>query len=234
LELRELTPEDDNIPIENCYQLIVDGDEEQVIQGIQQIKQDIEQKKDELLRIGDLHACNFTSHFFQPLLHVRKGGKITVLPVCLNESEYQFVTDLKTYCDDNQTELKSSGTELYLLRNLSRGKGVGFFEAGNFHPDFILWILRENRQHIAFIEPHGLIQEGPASHKVQFHSRIKDIEKRLNDPEITLDSFILSWTRYQFIEDWGITKEELEGMHILFMNDDGDTYIEKLYQALYK
>jgi hypothetical protein len=27
--------------------------------------------------------------------------------------------------------------EMYLLRNLSKGHGVGF-EAGNFHPDFIL------------------------------------------------------------------------------------------------
>jgi multidrug transporter EmrE-like cation transporter len=32
--------------------------------------------------------------------------------------------------------------ELYLLRNLSKGRGVGFFEAGNFHPDFIFWLIR--------------------------------------------------------------------------------------------
>lgn len=55
LELRDLTPDDDNIPQEEFYQLIVDGDEEQVIQGIQQIKKDLAQKKDDLLKIGDLN-----------------------------------------------------------------------------------------------------------------------------------------------------------------------------------
>jgi len=59
----------------------------------------------------------------------------------LNESEYQFVTDLKNWCDTNNTILEDGGMEIFLLRNMSRGKGVGFFEAGNFHPDFILWLL---------------------------------------------------------------------------------------------
>ena len=29
--------------------------------------------------------------------------------------------------------------QVYLLSNLSKGRGIGFFEAGNFYPDFILW-----------------------------------------------------------------------------------------------
>ena len=39
--------------------------------------------------------------------------------------------------------------DLYLLRNQSRGNGVGFFDAGNFYADFILWLLDGNIQHIA-------------------------------------------------------------------------------------
>ena len=31
--------------------------------------------------------------------------------------------------------------EIDLLRNMSIGRGIGFFGAGNFHPDFILWLL---------------------------------------------------------------------------------------------
>ena len=42
LVLRELTPDDDNIPQEEFYQLIVEGDEEQIIYGIQQIKKALE------------------------------------------------------------------------------------------------------------------------------------------------------------------------------------------------
>jgi hypothetical protein len=227
LELRDLTPEDDNIPQEAFYQLIVDGEEEQLIQGIQQIKKELERKKDELLTVGDLKACNFGKHLFQPLFHVRRGGKITVLPVTLNDSEYQFVIDLKTWRNGN----KSDEMELFLLRNMSRGKGVGFFEAGNFHPDFILWMLVGGKQYVTFIEPHGLLQEGPASEKVLFHKRIKDIEQRLKDPTVILDSFILSWTRYPQLK-WGKSQNELEEMHVLFMTDDRDRYIDKLFARL--
>ena len=105
LEYRELSPEDDNIPKEDVYQLIVDGDEAQVIAGIRQIKRDLEAKKDNLLKVGDLNACIFSTHLFQPLFHVRSGGKIRVLPVALNESEFQFVTDLKSWCDEHQAAL---------------------------------------------------------------------------------------------------------------------------------
>lgn len=231
LELRELTPGDDNIPQEQYYQLIADGNEEQVIQGIQQIKKDLEQNKDALLKVGDLNACNFSKHLFQPLFHVRKGGKIAILPVVLNESEYKFVTDLKKWCEEKRPLLEKDGTELFLLRNLSRGKGVGFFEAGNFHPDFILWILQGEKQFIAFIEPHGLLHEGPASNKVMLHQRIKDIERRLNDPHVVLNSFILSVTQLHHLQ-WGLSKEALEAMHILFMEEDHERYISKLMERI--
>jgi len=66
LELRELTPDDDNLPREELYEHIVDGDEAQVIQSIKQIKKDLELRKDDLLHAGDLNACNFGKHLFQP------------------------------------------------------------------------------------------------------------------------------------------------------------------------
>lgn len=231
LELCDLMPDDDNIPQDKNYQLIVVGGDKQVIQGIKQIEKDLKQKKDELLKVGDLKACNFDKHLFQPLFHVRPGGKITILPVALGESEYQFVIDLKAWCDDHKDKAEMDGMELYLLRNLSRGKGVGFFEADNFHPDFILWTFFGGKQYVTFIEPHGLMHEGPASVKVLFHKRIKDIERRLNDPTIKLNCFILSWTEYQQLK-WGITRDKLEDMHVLFMKDDRNRYIDKLFNRL--
>lgn len=231
LELRELTKDDDNLPQEDFYHLICDGDEAQVISAIQQIQKDLEDKKDDLLKAGDLNACNFGKHLFQPLFHVRRGGKITILPVALNESEYRFVTDLKTWCDTNKAALEKDGLELFLLRNMSRGKGVGFFEAGNFHPDFILWALKDGIQYASFVEPHGLMHEGPGSDKIKFHERIKDVEKRLNDPSVILNSFILSWTKYSQLQ-WDISQETLEEMHVLFMKDDQDQYISKLMVML--
>jgi hypothetical protein len=231
LELRDLTPDDDIIPHEKFYQLIADGDEEQVILAIRKIMEELEQKKDALLTFGDLCACNFGKHLFQPLFHVRRGGKIAILPVALNESEYQFVVDLKEWCDGRKADLENEGMELFLLRNMSRGKGVGFFEAGNFHPDFILWMLVDGKQYVTFIEPHGLVHEGPASEKILFHQRIKEVEQRLKDPTVILNSFILSWTRYPQLR-WGNSRQEMEEKHVLFMADDRNKYIDKLFAAL--
>ena len=231
LELRELTQEDDNIPQEDFYQLIVDGNEEQVILAIETLKKELEENKQSLLKAGELQACRFGVHLFQPLFHVKKGGKITILPVALNESEFQFVTDLKEWSEANAVELQKDGVDLFLLRNLSRGKGVGFFEAGNFHPDFILWMILGGKQYVTFIEPHGLVHEGPASDKIQFHNRIKDVENRFANPDVILNSFILSWTKYPQLR-WGIPQEEMEANHVLFMTDDRDGYIDKMFDCL--
>ena len=56
------------------------------------------------------------------------------------------------------------------MRNMSREKGVGFFEAGNFHPDFILWVFKGDIQYVNFVEPHGLMHEGPGNDKIIFQN----------------------------------------------------------------
>lgn len=150
----------------------------------------------------------------------------------LNESEYQFVVDLKTWSEEQNTILEKDDIELFLLRNMSRGKGVGFFEAGRFHPDFILWMLTADKQYVTFLEPHGLLHgSGLGDEKIKLYKRIKEIEQRLNDPDVVLNSFILSWTKYPQLK-WDKTREELENMHVLFMQDDRDGYIDKLFAKL--
>lgn len=231
LELRELTPQDDNIPQEEFYQFIVDGSEEQVILAIETLKKELEDNKKTLLKAGELQACKFGMHLFQPLFHIKKGGKITILPVALNESEFQFVTDLKEWSEINTQQLQENGAELFLLRNQSRGKGVGFFEAGNFHPDFILWMIVGGKQYVTFVEPHGLLHEGPGSEKVLFHNRIKDIEKRFANPDVILNSFILSPTKYVQLQ-WNVNKQDLEDKHVIFMEDGGNSYIKKMFDRI--
>lgn len=231
LELRELSSEDDNFPQDEEYTLIADASDEQVIQDIERIKQKLEQHKDDFIRMRDLHACRFARHLYEPLFHVRRGGKVQIAPVALNESEYQFVEDLYGHCVKHAKEWDADGRELFLLRNLSRGRGVGFFEARSFYPDFIMWLLADGKQYITFIEPHGLQMEGPGSKKIEFHREIKRIEQRLGDPEIILNSFILSWTRHARL-DWGLTRAVLERQHVLFMTDDSAGYLDKLFAAL--
>lgn len=62
---------------------------------------------------------------------------------------------MKSFHDSATTDFFAD-KELYLLRNLSKGRGIGFFEAGNFHPDFILWLISGGRQLIAFVDPKGI------------------------------------------------------------------------------
>jgi hypothetical protein len=47
---------------------------------------------------------------------------------------------------------------LYLLRNADREeKGLGFALAGNFYPDFLLWLVDDasGKQWLTFVDPKG-------------------------------------------------------------------------------
>jgi hypothetical protein len=116
---------------------------------------------------------------------------------------------------------------------MTRGRGIGFFEAGNFYPDFILWLLADGKQYINFIDPKGLRNlKGPDDPKIAFYKTIKEIETdlRAQDPSVTLNSFIISNTPLPEVTWWhgGMTKKEFEKRHVLFQLEDRDTYIGKL------
>jgi hypothetical protein len=225
LELRPLTPEDDNIPDEQEYQLIVDGSEQALIDDILALKKDLTQGKQGILKSGDLKACLFDVHLYQPVMHVAKNSKIQIAPASLNESEFQFVEDLRQFLEIN------TGEEFYLLRNESRGKGIGFFEAGNFYPDFLLWKIKGDTQYIAFIEPHGLLHEGLGHKKIEFHKTIKNIQHRLSSENVCLNSFIVTPTKFAKL-NWILGIEELEEMNVLFMKDAQDSYISSIFSRM--
>ena len=236
LEVRELTPADENIPDDDeGYVVTVDADDAMLINQIRLLKAELAKKANEgkVLSYGAVEALNFGRHLFQPLFHLKSQGTISIQPVTLNDSEFRFVRDLNDYVRAHKGEFVAKGRELYLLRNLSRGRGIGFEEASNFHPDFILWLVEGKRQHIAFIEPHGLLHEAMDSDKVRFAERIKAIERRLGDPDIVLDSFILSPTPYaELLWRPKPPAADLEAMHILFMEDTGPVYLAKLLRGM--
>ncbi|MEX5213538.1 MAG: hypothetical protein NW703_05185, partial [Nitrospiraceae bacterium] len=110
--------------------------------------------------------------------------------------------------------------------NLSKGRGVGFFEAGNFHPDFIVWQLAATSQRVAFVDPKGIRSVGLQDPKISFYKTVKEIEQRLDDPSIVLESFIVSNTPSHVMrKQWGIEKVEMTRQHIVFQDEDKDTYI---------
>lgn len=230
LELKDLDENDPNFIRD--YQLLIDESADDIADKLVELKDLITSKKIQDWNFKSLHAIGFGQHLYFPLLHC-SSKLIEISPIDLNEGEKAFVDDLRAYYDANRPFFE--GRELYLLRNLSRGRGVGFFEAGNFHPDFILWLLTSEKQSITFVDPKGLRNlEGRQDPKIAFHKTIKELEARLGDPSVTLASFILSNTPYIQVKWWsdGMSKEDFEACNVLFQMDDRDKYIDRLLTAV--
>ncbi len=182
----------------------------------------------------------FERSIYLPLL-LKKGNVLTADPPLLEESEERFVRDLRAYWEAEKDK-SLAGKEIFLLRNLSRGKGVGFFGESNIYPDFILWIVVEKKQHIVFIEPHGMIHAKAYKHdeKASLWERLRELEKEVGQrsgrQDITLDSFIISATSYDDLckryDDGSWDRDKFAKHHILFQerNQDYD-YLCKIFHG---
>ena len=226
LEYRELTPNDPNFFEE--YHILVEKSQEDVIAKLEEIKTLIETKKLRDVEYQGLMSIMFSQHLYQPLLYLG-SNLIEIKPVALNDGERDFVLDLRTFYEANKGFFKDK--ELYLLRNMSKGRGIGFFEAGNFYPDFILWLVIGGEQRIIFVDPKGIRNlEGLNDPKIKFYETIKELEVRLNDPTVKLESFILSNTHSTQVLWWdgSISKKDLESHHVLFQMEDRNEYINKI------
>jgi len=227
LEYRELSEDDPNFIEE--YRFLIEQSREEIVTKLNEIKELVKNGELRNIEFQGLHTIMLSQNLYQPLIYV-KSDLIEVKPIVLeNPGERDFVLDLQTFCRVNEGFFADK--ELYLLRNMSRGRGIGFFEAGNFHPDFILWLFVNGRQLINFVDPKGLRNlEGPNDPKIQFYLTIKDLERKLDDPDVILNSFIISSTPVSQVAWWsdGMSKADFEQRNVLFQKEDKDTYIEKL------
>lgn len=174
--------------------------------------------------LRELPTIHFDRHLYQPLL-IERGDKVRSDPPGLKESERQFVDDLRAYCREERDGALAN-TEVYLLRNLSRGKGVGFFEKRGFYPDFILWIKTTDRQRIVFVEPHGMLHAEAYQHddKARLHESLTELAnamcQRSGLADIVLDSFIVSATPFDDLrkkyDDGSWDRQKFTDKHILF------------------
>jgi hypothetical protein len=178
---------------------------------------------------------HFDRHLYLPLLLAHPEID-AMMPPGLNKGEARFVRDLRDYLQKNKECFR--GKEIFLLRNLTRGKGIGFFDtkAGEaFYPDFILWVIEDNEQRIAFIDPHGLrmARGGFNDPKIRLYKELEQLSQRLSP--VYLTSFIISTTPFEKLSRvFGAgqhQKEEFYDNHVLFQ-EDGGTYIEKLLKAV--
>ena len=239
----ELTGDDDNFIEGDQYLIRLDPNEDQILKlMIESLDDSIRKLRDAIAKgdFKDIPLAGFTQefkpiffsqHLYHPLI---AASGIEVRPVALNPGERQFVEDLRDYYQQEKDRI-FAGKELYLLRNRSRGRGIGFFEAGNFHPDFILWILHEDVQYITFVDPKGVRNE-PGLHapKLQFHQTIKERQKNMGDNKIVLNSFILSRTAWEEIKHWegGVSRSEVEKANVLFLADGGDVYLPRMFRTI--
>lgn len=226
LEYRELTPNDPNFFEE--YHIMVQQSQADIIAKLEEIKNLIEADQLRNVEYQGLLSIMFSQHLSQPLLYIH-DSLIEVKPVALNEGERDFVLDMKDFYERNSAFFQDK--ELYMLRNRSRGQGIGFFEAGNFHPDFILWLVIGDEQRIAFIDPKGIRNlEGTNDPKIKFHKTIKELEALLEDPKVQLLSFIISNTPYRQVAWWDgtLSKEQFEDCNVLFQFEEKQTYVGKM------
>ena len=226
------------------YTVEVRNDQQEWIDKLMELREQIisgNLERDYQINGQWLQALRFDQHLFYPILCLREkdaNGKkvmvdpdtneplVKISPVALNVGETAFVRSLRDYYETHKDgHLK--GKEIYLLRNESR-KGIGFFEASGFYPDFILWVNEGQKQRVIFIDPKGIRNlQGLEHPKIQLFKTLKEeVEPTLNDPDISLDSYIISNTPYREIHLWGERPKFLEN-HVLF--DTDEEYVKTLF-----
>lgn len=116
----------------------------------------------------------FDRHLYSPLFvdqpFIDRNGQLALFgsaesgvrlnPPPLNEGEAQFVHDLREFWTGACEAPEWQDFEIYLLRNQAR-TGIGFFTGAGFYPDFLLWMKRDRRQILCFVEPKGLGRDWP-------------------------------------------------------------------------
>ncbi len=106
-------------------------------------------------------AISFDRHLYYPLLSLedKDAVPLKLRPLAFDApSEVEFVRDLEAFYNSSVGKECIGKRSLYLLRNADRQeKGLGFALAGNFYPDFLLWLVDDDtgQQWLTFVDPKG-------------------------------------------------------------------------------
>lgn len=191
-------------------------------------------------------AISFDRHLYYPLLALedKDAVPLKLRPLAFDApSEWEFVRDLEAFYNSAEGREAIGQRSLYLLRNADReDKGLGFALAGNFFPDFLLWLVDEvsGKQWLTFVDPKGLRNLDLSHPKLGLYKEVKTLERTLagqakaGDPPLILNAFVLSPTKYADILNVGdpTKKADLESRNVLFMEDGAAIYLSKLFAAL--
>jgi hypothetical protein len=148
------------------------------------------------------------NHIYEPLLRENKlvlNDDVKLTPDKLNDGEKKFVKDFAAYIKEKPEKFKAF--DVYLMRNVESLKSIGIYlndDSEVFYPDFIMWLIGEDKVYINFIDPKG--QMGTKDFATEQYKEkvtiadkatnptLPNIEKelkRIHKKEFSLNSFIL-------------------------------------------
>ncbi len=182
-----------------------------IIVDLDELKANRNEQQSLYTQLGEDIGIEFKNHMYRPLL-IQQDSKIYSLsPPGLNKGEVDFVNKLKEYLQklNNKNDFK-----LVLLRNDVGNFG---FQRGEykFYPDFIMWLIENNKQKIVFLDPKGL-GKNIDTEKLALYKEIKDIEKKIKEEseklhyDIELYYFTLSTTHLNDISNKEIKENPLK------------------------
>lgn len=191
-------------------------------------------------------AISFDRHLYYPLLALedKDAVPLKLRPLGFDaQSEWEFVQDLQSFYNSAEGKAAIGPRSLYLLRNAdTEKKGLGFALAGNFYPDFLLWLVDDTsgQQWLTFVDPKGLRNLDLSNPKLGLYKEVKTLEATLaaqakpGDVPLSLNAFVLSPTKFADLLNVGdpTMKTELEDRHVLFMEDGGKSYLNKMFAVL--
>jgi len=181
-------------------------------------------------------AICFDRHLYYPLFAIEGDVPLKMRPLAFDApSEIQFVRDLEIFYQSTLGQQIIGKRSIYLLRNAdTKAKGLGFALAGNFYPDFLLWLVDDatGEQWLNFIDPKGLRQMNLNDPKLGLYKEVKVLQEKLGDPKLTLNAFIVSATQFASLLNVSCEQNDLEERNVLFMPDGGQVYLKKLFDRI--
>ena len=198
-----------------------------------------------LAEAGDIYSSSLTSslavyienHLYHPLLTMgSKENQLQSTPPVLVKSEQDFVEDLHNYLQ-KQGASSLASKQVFLLRNRSHGKGVEFCQNEGFSPDFILWMLDDQKQRIVFIEPHGMVHEAINDYndKISLYKRLRKLSEKqhFQEESVHMDSYIISTTDFPTLigKHPDMTKQDFDNLHILCRNPLNPAYLSPIFEG---
>jgi len=238
-DIVHLKEDDDNLL--KLYHFEIDNDDdgeeyEKKLKVLQALVKDGKLGEANQWNAGQMVAICFDSHLYYPLFAIEGAVPLKMRPLAFDAlSEIQFVRDLAAFYKSPLGQQTIGKRSIYLLRNAdTKSKGLGFALAGNFYPDYLLWLVDDEtgEQWLNFVDPKGLRQMSLNDPKLGLYKEVKVLQEKLADPRLNLNAFIVSPTQFASLLNVSCQQKDLEDRNVLFMSDGGSVYLRKMFERM--